>query len=414
MKSDDLADDLNEVKPVKSDEGINPSALVRGGTSLKPKRAIPRLVGNFLAKGKLSILGGVGGVSKSTLTIHLGNCIASGRPFMGMPIHEPCKPLLLCLEDSQDDVDRMYRADIEQHEYRESEFQHGNMDRRPIILGMDTVKRVLNISAFQALRLENGNAQIDPDLIRKMRLLVSAENIGFMSIDPLASLYGGATVDNAASNALARCLAELAMEQQISIAALSHLTKASHTQKQGTQSIKFGGEITDTSRSTAIVQSADGNEMNDLSCINDAEDVKTAVKFTVTKSNMGRTGETFFYSVKVRGVYCTEDERDEQVQVVKKLDRPVKSDLFNPFVWDALLPYFETDEEILRGNRGASDKMKIEKLVQDVVDELGDELPVKPDIKPFVRNLIKDGRLEEYEGKRNAKLVRIGPAGKGT
>lgn len=57
------------------------------------------VLGDFLARGRVSALLGAGGVGKSVWTIGAAASIATGQPLVGMEVHEPGKVLLINGED---------------------------------------------------------------------------------------------------------------------------------------------------------------------------------------------------------------------------------------------------------------------------------------------------------------------------
>lgn len=87
-----------------------------------PGKAPPRewLIENWLPKGEISSLYGGGSAGKSLLTIQLGMSLASGKPWINLPVRKRCHVVGIYCEDSKDELHRRLDAIRQTVEYKDT------------------------------------------------------------------------------------------------------------------------------------------------------------------------------------------------------------------------------------------------------------------------------------------------------
>ena len=148
------------------------------------------IYGTSLIRGMLSILGGIGGVGKTSYVIKVGLSIALGRSLFATEPDEPehiiyepqGKVWIYSLEDPQDMLVRKVLAELIQHNIN----PRGVWERIALRSGRDAPLVVACVANGQIIRQD-----IEPIV----RFLVG-NDITVASIDPFANSFEGADADN--------------------------------------------------------------------------------------------------------------------------------------------------------------------------------------------------------------------------
>lgn len=170
---------------------------------------------NRFPLGMLSIMAGVGGVSKSTLTLYMAAQITTGRPWIDDPpgtTREPGDVIILSAEDSPGNI----------------------IIPRLIAMGAD-IKRICILKGVK-VTLPNGKTGIvgiddlskSGDLARLIETIEQAPNPLLVIIDPYTGFMTGKQADsndNIATRSFLRPLGDIAADYHLTVIGITHLNK---------------------------------------------------------------------------------------------------------------------------------------------------------------------------------------------
>ena len=173
-------------------------------------RPVKYLVEGKIPLGKVTMIAGVGGMGKSTLTRHLIACLTTGRPAFGLDYDPPppCDVLLVSVEDSPEDT-------IVPHLIAEE----ADLDRVLMVEGVRRMEDQGEKEYLFDLR--------DLELVRKY--LRANPHVRLLIIDPIMSFIGRAGLNENRSSEVRMLLDPLlamADEMGIAIVLIAHLNKA--------------------------------------------------------------------------------------------------------------------------------------------------------------------------------------------
>lgn len=277
---------------------------------LRPRAGLDRILGDFLARKKLSILAGSGGVSKSTFVAGLMMQCTGGAIALGLPVHLRNKRRgtnfynvsLLALEDDQDTVDRSLRAAMDQHKTA----PRGGF----WAMGKETFKEMCGGQRMRPLLIEpvTGAVSVNEAVIKALRIMIARLEIDVLVLDPMKDVYGGMAMGNEAMNVLYEALADLAITENISLLCVVHTRKPSGAVRtsQDQHDIKHGSEAPDTARAVINLNAVSAKEKTEDLQIDPGRNI---VKASVTKSNIGPKNSTY-YEVITRSVQCANGDND--------------------------------------------------------------------------------------------------------
>jgi hypothetical protein len=170
------------------------------------------LLGRFFCREFVSSILGDGAVGKTAFRIACALSLATGRNLIGEPVHQRCRVLLVCFEDSRDELRRRVRAAKLYYDISNDETRGW--------LRLCVVSR----SDLKLARLDRG-------AIRKGRLGEALEReivehrIDVAILDPLIKTHSLPENNNEAIDYVAGLLTELATKHRIAVDAPHHVRK---------------------------------------------------------------------------------------------------------------------------------------------------------------------------------------------
>lgn len=330
----------------------------------KPARGIERVVGSIVAKGVMTIVAGGGGTSKSTLLASISLGIASGNTLVGQKVLRPMRVLHLGLEDDQDMNERMFRAASQRHDVT-------TLCKTLCVLGEDLLRKALSWhkATLELITTERNSKKliINDELSSRLYALIQGVEAEVVVIDPLAVLYGGVQMSNEAMNLLARHLKKMAQDLNVALLVASHTRKpAGYGRNQDQHDVKFGSELVDTARCVVnVMPLSEVQKTSWRSLIPESElaDVRLAI---VTKTNIGRGGERFYFRVSGEVVQCA-DGRSETVGVIEAWQKPTMVQEADPAIWPSIKKRLEQDFVF------AAPSSRAEPKLASLIEEIGDK-----------------------------------------
>ncbi|SDK78995.1 AAA family ATPase [Aliiruegeria lutimaris] len=276
----------------------------------KPARGINRLIGDIVARKRVTVFAGAGGVSKSTLMALIAMQAARGEQVFGLEVKERLKVTALNFEDDQDTLDRAGAAVAQRNEIEEIP-KPGTVT----LHGKDQLRRLFKLDRTESLtyfdELAESETAINWTVRNGITDLIRTTNADVLIIDPLAALMGGVNMSNSTMNRLVRDLADIAIEFDIAVILVSHVRKSQGgggDRPRTADDIKFGGELVDTSRCAIMVDDVPTEYVkrwrNAAPESGPFDNLKMAA---VVKTNIGRS-RVFYYRVELMQVECENDD----------------------------------------------------------------------------------------------------------
>jgi hypothetical protein len=171
------------------------------------------LLGNTFCRGFISGLLSQGGTGKTAVRIAQALALATGRPLTGEHVFLRCRVLIVCLEDSLDELRRRVRA---------ARLHHGVI--------ADELGGWLYYWAPAGLKIaeqRDGSHTVAPgDLEQQLRTFIAERKIDLIILDPLVKTHTAEENDNTALDAVACILARLAEDLNCAVDILHHERKA--------------------------------------------------------------------------------------------------------------------------------------------------------------------------------------------
>ena len=398
--------------PVQPDSsvGFDVSDLKHVTADLVPKRAISRILGQIAARGYLTLIGGPGGVTKSTFAGGLSLAAAGAKVDLGHPVDltdpkrgaDGFNVTILALEDGQDHVDRCMRALMD---------RHGPPRAKLHAIGKDTFKVMAGGRGVQLLAFEpeTRTVVVSPQAFGALREMLLALDTDMLVIDPMKNVYGGIQMTNEAMNVLYEAFSELAVELDIAIVCVAHTRKpsAATRSEQDQHDIKFGTESVDTARAVLNLNEVGLQQKTDWRI----EPHRTIVKASVTKTNIGPKRSTH-YEVVVQQVQCA-DGNVEQVPAVIRFDPPKIDGHSDKKAWPHIRAKLEA--EFVYGSIKAKDEngQTIAATIRSGYEKAG--MP-KPKVTAALQRMTDEGWIvvvseinPEGQNKHKVQRAKIGP-----
>jgi hypothetical protein len=171
------------------------------------------LLGNTFCRGFISGLLSQGAAGKTAVRITQALALATGRPLTGEHVFERGRVLIVCLEDSLDELRRRVRA---------ARLHHG--------VTAAEVRGWLYFWAPAGLKIaeqRDGSRQIVPgELEQQLRAFIADRMIDLVIIDPLVKTHTADENDNTAIDAVCCILARLADDLNCAVDILHHERKS--------------------------------------------------------------------------------------------------------------------------------------------------------------------------------------------
>jgi hypothetical protein len=171
------------------------------------------LLGNTFCRGFISGLLSHGGAGKTALRLTQAFALATGRPLTGEHVFQRCRVLIVCLEDSLDELRRRVRAARLHHD-----------------ITADELRGWLYLWAPAGLKIaeqRDGSRTVAPgELEQQIRAFIAERKIDLVIIDPLVKTHTAEENDNTAIDAVCCILARLAADMDCAIDVPHHERKA--------------------------------------------------------------------------------------------------------------------------------------------------------------------------------------------
>ena len=188
---------------------------------LDDETAIPprRWIGGHgaLPRGKLGMLCGPPGVSKTTLAMHISIALAAGVPWAGIVVPEaPCRVVICAIEDDVEELQRRAHAAIPM-------IADHPVDRRRVAENL----RILDLSDFVPLiEVDRDGIGIETPSMGDLRATLKELKPDVVWLDPLVEIHTGEESAASAMRPVMRALRTLAAHLDASICLLHHETKS--------------------------------------------------------------------------------------------------------------------------------------------------------------------------------------------
>jgi hypothetical protein len=206
----------------KFDRGpVNTGTHINPGWPDTPMTSRPRLYGNHILKGYLTMLNGPGGVSKSVFTVSMAIGLAIGRDLLKIARGDPIKPrrvLMLNNEDCVNELTLRLEAAMQCYDLTEDERALVKENLKP------------QSGYIEQIRLASENetgALVKTNLVEEIIDYCLANSIEAIYFDPLVSLHGSNENDNTVMDAVIAILREVAGGGGVGIYFAHHSRKGS-------------------------------------------------------------------------------------------------------------------------------------------------------------------------------------------
>jgi hypothetical protein len=171
------------------------------------------LLGNTFCRSFISGLLSQGAAGKTAVRIAQALALATGRPLTGEHVFLRCRVLIVCLEDSLDELRRRVRAARLHHGVTADELRGWFIYWAP--------------AGLKIAEQRDGSHTVAPgDLEQQLRAFIAQRNIDLVILDPLVKTHAVEENDNSAIDAVACILARLADDLNCAVDILHHERKA--------------------------------------------------------------------------------------------------------------------------------------------------------------------------------------------
>nr|WP_299352002.1 AAA family ATPase [uncultured Shimia sp.] len=170
---EDTVTDLHQARNMQRSSSIDLQHLVPFRPSVPAPHGLDRLLGNIFARGLVTVIAGIGGVSKSTFLGTLAISCVTGCPLIGPTPREPRKVLYLGIEDDQTANHRMFQAICEEFKIKDDDIK-AKLD----ILGSDTIRKVFQSKELDYLTQMGPvmPVQVNPAIHQALDVLIEERN----------------------------------------------------------------------------------------------------------------------------------------------------------------------------------------------------------------------------------------------
>lgn len=205
----------------------------------------PVLVPSLLLDGKVTVLGGRGGVGKSLMQIHAAVGVALGVPFLGYTPKEARRVLIINTEDD-------YRE--KQHRLfavcKEMGVEPADLNDKLFTMTTDRVE------LFEAKFDDKGKRTIEPTpFCKELEELIKCEGIGLIMVDPLAEMHLGLDENsNMDMKELVIGMRLIAGRHNIPVMAAAHTRKGASSDGAEQDAIRGGGAIVNAARVAVLME----------------------------------------------------------------------------------------------------------------------------------------------------------------
>jgi hypothetical protein len=180
----------------------------------------------WMPRRHVTLLGGHGGIGKSSLALAIGAHVACGRPFAGLEV-EQSPVLFVSLEDEASIVRLRLRRIIETY-------------RLPAARVLDNLRLLDGTRTFTALMTEGDSLNAPPVFTQAYRELEAvAKGAGLIIIDNASDAFDANENNRRTVRAFVRGLASIAREDDAAVVLLAHIDKSAA--KDGARGNSYSG-----------------------------------------------------------------------------------------------------------------------------------------------------------------------------
>ena len=238
------ADYTQQIEPEHKDEQPVRKRIMAQPFLLKPEHTLPRRIwvyGRHLIRRFVSATVAPGGVGKSSLTFVEAMAMATGKALLNVPVPQPLRVWVWCLEDPGEELDRRFAA-IAKH-YGITQEDIGG--RLFLNSGRDTP---LCIAKQES---KTGAIIVEPDMV-ELEAEIMALGIDVLLIDPFVASHQVSENDNVAVNAVMRQWVLLAERCNVAIE-LVHHTRKNGDGEVTAETSRGAKALTDATRDTRVI-----------------------------------------------------------------------------------------------------------------------------------------------------------------
>lgn len=242
---------------------------------------IPRrewVIEHIASPGRVTVIAGPGGSSKSTIGLALAASIATGRSILGKALSPRFRGRALYVPGEDDNEDwQAIAAAVLQH--------HG-------VDPADVAGR-LHILPSGRRVLTDANGNVVESALRRLVDYVREHNIDVVCFDPLSSFHIFGEVDNGSMDrAIKTVFIRLAQEANCAVVIVHHTRKLGD-REAGVDDVRGGGALVGASRATHVVTAMSDAEAGAFGVEDEERDLIR--KLIVKKANFGPTGLVFWF-----------------------------------------------------------------------------------------------------------------------
>lgn len=184
----------------------------------RPKTPHKFVVDRWIPEQFVSAFSGDAGLGKTTVLLHMGICVAAGKPFFGSEVQQG-DVLAILSENTEDQIGKFIEASCEHigadaYEVASRMFIESTIDRSASLWNCD----------LSGNKLKDHITQLGQ---RLRETLAEKPNVRFVLLDSQIDVYQGNPIDNHAVARFLEWLTKLAKQHNIGIALICHEAKSS-------------------------------------------------------------------------------------------------------------------------------------------------------------------------------------------
>lgn len=346
------------------------------------------LYGTCFIRQKLTVLGGGGGMMKSTFAIGLCLGMAAGVTTFGMePREGALRTLYVSTEDELDEVHRLLRAAANLRGI--SSFRDQDQF---LALGHEDLPDNFSLIAIDPKTRE---AAVNEPHMRHIEELARLHCSDVIVLDPLYGVTGGVELTPEAMNLVSRRIIKLAQATNSAVLVVHHTRKANGLRGIVSADELTGGKpLVNAARAVLTVREPTKDEGSDWGL--SEKDLRKVRVVDAVKINVAPSGGRWFF----KGAEVMHDDNAGGrygVQAADHWSPPTTTRGFNPGIWFKVAEIVE-NEFVLDSDKAPGNKLK--DVVARACSEDFETCGVGHDPKSFLKE-IRDRRLVEIREERN-------------
>lgn len=183
----------------------------------------PWIYGNLLMRGTVSALVAPPGASKSTFSLASAIAIATGRPLLGIDVHESTRVAVWNNEDPAVELERRTLAALRQFEVDPAELEPDGEPRLYLQSGEDRIFKIA-----RRVSVQGGGYALQPADLEPVRDELISNGIGVLVVDPFLETHPAAENDNGEIGQVAQLYRRLAQQANCAVLLIHHTRKPSN------------------------------------------------------------------------------------------------------------------------------------------------------------------------------------------